>query len=492
MVAVVVSSARGELEVELAPGAGAVVADVVAALGGVGDAPLYVDGRAVDARIPLTDAEISVGSTVSLVPPATVRARDWSEPVVELRVVGGLDAGARVPLTPGDHVVGRGNGDADVVLASLTMSLRHLSLSVEGDGGCVVRDLGSHNGTRIEGEWVTEATPVPPGALIQAGAVLLTVQPLLPSTSAPVGRPGPSGLVTFDRPPRRARPLPPPALNAPSPDRAGAGTPRFHWSAVITPLLMGGGMVMLTGQLMFAAFMLLSPVMAVANWVEERRHAKRDRAAGVQRFAAAMQEFTTALDQTLAGEVRRRRGATPDLAEVLAWPATPTTRLWERRPADPDFAVVGVGTATQRWAVPLHERGSDVAAEVVAAIAARSELSRVPLDLALVPGTVVGLVGDRAACLAVARSLVLQAAITSGPADLRIGVLAEPRTVAEWDCSSRRERTRPPRTCWSSTPTASPRAGRTPPAKCSPVRVAPWPASSSPTAPSGSPRRPRW
>jgi len=72
-----------------------------------------------------------------------------------LVVVEGPDSGATFELSPGEHVVGRA-ADVAVRLTDESVSRRHAILTVTADGVTLV-DLGSHNGSRINGQRVTSA-----------------------------------------------------------------------------------------------------------------------------------------------------------------------------------------------------------------------------------------------------------------------------------------------------------------------------------------------
>jgi hypothetical protein len=65
-----------------------------------------------------------------------------------------LDDGSRVALADGTVTIGRG-ADAAVRLADASVSRRHAEIRRSGDGWTVV-DLGSTNGTRVNGAPVTE------------------------------------------------------------------------------------------------------------------------------------------------------------------------------------------------------------------------------------------------------------------------------------------------------------------------------------------------
>jgi DNA-binding NtrC family response regulator len=77
--------------------------------------------------------------------------------------------GWQVSLAPGRHVVGSASGLA-VSLDEPGVSRRHLEIEVLADGGAVVRDLGSKNGTFVEGRRVREVA-VSGSATLAFGAV---------------------------------------------------------------------------------------------------------------------------------------------------------------------------------------------------------------------------------------------------------------------------------------------------------------------------------
>src|SRR5437868_3852127 len=64
-------------------------------------------------------------------------------------------AASRVPLGGQSMVIGRGR-EAQVFLDSRTISRRHAEISCDPFGRWWIRDLGSHNGTVVNGSRVTE------------------------------------------------------------------------------------------------------------------------------------------------------------------------------------------------------------------------------------------------------------------------------------------------------------------------------------------------
>jgi S-DNA-T family DNA segregation ATPase FtsK/SpoIIIE len=196
---------------------------------------------------------------------------------------------------------------------------------------------------------------------------------------------------------------------------------------VLVPVLLGGVLVVALGNPLYAVLTLLGPVMVVANWVEERRRRRGDTRRDQAGTAAALAAFAAEVEAAYAAEVVRRRAAHPDLPALLALAESAGPALWERRPAAPDYLHLALGLGTPPWQPPL-DRPADPAPGADEALAAYAALPDTPVAVDLRPGRVLGVAGDRTAALALARGLVVQAAVLHGPADLRIAVLTRDDT----------------------------------------------------------------
>ncbi|WP_114856441.1 DUF3662 and FHA domain-containing protein [Brachybacterium sp. YJGR34] len=107
------------------------------------------------------------------VAPATGAAQEGStdNPIVEID-------GQQYLLTGPVTVIGRG-GDADIILEDTGVSRHHLELRAGSDGSLVATDLGSTNGTFVDGERIRTPVTLQNRSMIKIGRTRLTM--LLPA-----------------------------------------------------------------------------------------------------------------------------------------------------------------------------------------------------------------------------------------------------------------------------------------------------------------------
>jgi len=95
----------------------------------------------------------------------------------------------RVLTFTGTAVLGR-SSDMDLVVADISISRRHASLSHAPDGSCWVADLGSVNGTSVNGAVIGEPARLADGDRVRFGNVLARfVAPALPAPTMAEPRP---------------------------------------------------------------------------------------------------------------------------------------------------------------------------------------------------------------------------------------------------------------------------------------------------------------
>jgi pSer/pThr/pTyr-binding forkhead associated (FHA) protein len=97
---------------------------------------------------------------------AGVANGDGGNPRLRVATAAGLSSGAAYDLSDG-ALLGRGD-EADIVLEDAFASTRHARLVPQGDV-IVLEDLGSTNGTYLNGESLHGAQPLHPGDRIRIG-----------------------------------------------------------------------------------------------------------------------------------------------------------------------------------------------------------------------------------------------------------------------------------------------------------------------------------
>lgn len=107
----------------------------------------------------------------------TSEGRKASRPVRFHLVV----AGADVPLALGEHVIGR-EPDATVMAPDSAVSRRHARLIVSEDA-VVLEDLGSKNGTFLNGVKLVEPAALRPGDVITVGSITAVFRDVGPADS---------------------------------------------------------------------------------------------------------------------------------------------------------------------------------------------------------------------------------------------------------------------------------------------------------------------
>ncbi|MBF4584520.1 FtsK/SpoIIIE domain-containing protein [Curtobacterium sp. VKM Ac-2887] len=397
---------------------------------------LAVDGHRTSVDTPLRDLVLLEGSRIGRTPEERPLGTDgWT-----VTLAGGLEAGPVVPVPRGRKLVVGRAPQADVVLPTESASWEHCTVEREDDG-VRVRDAGSTNGTVVAGERIDAEGVLLTGTtrVIVGGAVLL-VRPALDEVPVPaagsVANLTPAATAPFNRPPRAGRTsdaetvVPPGRKDVPP-------ASKFSWITVAAPLVLAGAMVLLLGDARFALFALLSPVTAIGMWFEQKHRRAKNLKEEDTRFAEAVESFRGEISEAAAVEAARRQELVPDPATVVRRAELPTTLLWQRRSDDEDFLSLHAGTGDAPWRPEVDQRAASAKLEDEAKAAiADSRLTAAPVVADLSDAGVVGIVGDRQGALALARSLLTQATVHCGPADLTVGVFCDAGRAEDWGWAS--------------------------------------------------------
>ncbi|MCY3849260.1 MAG: FtsK/SpoIIIE domain-containing protein [Acidimicrobiaceae bacterium] len=401
------------------------VEDLLSALGVSG--PAILDGQLLSLDAPLSSVALCEGSVLETAPnqaTATPTART-------LAIVGGVRAGVAYPFPlSGSVMVGR-ESQADVRLDDPTVSSRHCTITP----GAIV-DHQSQNGTSVDGHQVPPGAEsvFPEGGIVRVGATRLTIRTVsddrpVAVTSA-LGASG--GTIPFNRPPRRLPDVGLPEIDAPCEAPEPADSEALSVAGIVLPIVAGLVIAVLLSPL-FALFAALGPVITIGAWWERRRRNRRDHRRAVAKLEEALSGLATNLPACRVAEMTRRRGLHPDPAEVVRRAEGPSVHCWERRAEHLDAFRVAIGVADEAFSPTLVTPEDKPPAERAAVLVADLPLmSDVPVEVDLSAGRIVGLVGDREVTVALARALVLQAAVHHGPADLAVAVGADDTEIWDW------------------------------------------------------------
>ncbi|MFF7127726.1 FtsK/SpoIIIE domain-containing protein [Streptomyces sp. NPDC008240] len=140
---------------------------------------LYAGAERLDPRrCTLGEPPLVDGAVLSLGAPAAPEPHpELDDAPAQLHVVAGPDAGGVHLLHGGRITVGR-SADADVPLDDPDVSRLHCAVTVAADGRVSVADLGSTNGTALDGTRVSDrAVRFAPGALLRIGESALRITP---------------------------------------------------------------------------------------------------------------------------------------------------------------------------------------------------------------------------------------------------------------------------------------------------------------------------
>nr|WP_275585518.1 FtsK/SpoIIIE domain-containing protein [Blastococcus saxobsidens] len=339
-----------------------------------------------------------------------------------MRVLSGPSSGLIAELPMGDHELGRSSAFG---FADRSMSRRHALLRVGADGA-TLRDLGSANGTTLEGEPVPEdddGVEVAPGQVVQLGDTQLVIGPAAVSDAA-IEPAGP-GTRAFVRAPRL---LPSTReVRIQLPKEPPAREPRrFPLVMIIAPLLIGITLALVLRSPLYLVFAVASPVMMISNTVADQRHSAREDRRAREEYEQELARTLERIETAVADEIVRRREGHADPATVLLTAVLPGRRLWERRRTDPDALDLRLGAADLPAHVVVADRsGSDEPPE-------QRTVRAVPVVVPLRESGVIGLAGPAEPLAGLLRWVVLQLAVNHPPRDLALTVLA-PRARTDWN-----------------------------------------------------------
>lgn len=408
--------------------------EVAGALGTIRPGPLLLHGRPFGGQARVASTGLRDGSELHLAPVGTGEPGLPTDDALtgwELAVVSGPDAGARHFLIAPQVLIGR-DPTVEVRLDHPSVSRQHARLTLlPGDGensGWGIEDLGSANGTWVDGRRIDGPTRLPPGAAIELGPAVLEVRPVAPA-DADV-HVADDGSLEFNRPPRLQPAARTPKVQVPSRPTQMESMP-FPWIQAVAPLLVGGVLFAISHQVATLAFIALSPLLVLSTTLTQRRRSAARARRETERYESRLAAARQAVAEAAAKEQSAERARWPDPAATAAVVEGPGRRLWERREHDPDALVVRIGVADRPASVQLS--GSEAASAGEESAVAVPTLYAMPVSVDLKTVGVLGVAGEERSTRALARWLMVQLAAWHTPRTLELCLLAPAESAGDWD-----------------------------------------------------------
>ncbi|GAA4667020.1 FtsK/SpoIIIE domain-containing protein [Frondihabitans cladoniiphilus] len=375
---------------------------------------------------PSTEAA-SAGVLIGTTLPRTV---DELLPVgaVRLEVVGGPFSGDTVGLPAGATVtVGRGDDQLLQILDPF-VEAHHATLEVArenatpGTPATMTVSPAADATVVVNGAVVSETSAIGEDDLVQIGSSILRLgrQPARNADVSPEGL----GHVAYNRSSRIPRQTPQPAITLPGEKPTSADRTPLPWLSAMLPVVIGVVMAFAFRQPIMLVMAAASPIMVIGNNVTSRRTSKRSG----KRTVAKWRDETVAARAAVAvaAESQRVRSWHDDLDPVALTDiaTTPTSRLWERRRGEQDALSLRLGVGETPLAASFQGSLSSTRSPDFG-------VSPAPVTVDLAEG-VVGIAGPRSVALDLARTLMIQLAVTRSPRDLHLVLLCDQQAEAEW------------------------------------------------------------
>ncbi|MEI7888304.1 MAG: FtsK/SpoIIIE domain-containing protein, partial [Actinomycetes bacterium] len=395
-----------------------------------------LQARTLDPYLPVGESGLGSGQYVQI----AASPLSASAGAATLTVLSGPDAGKNFDLSRGVNTVGR-DASCTVTLNDKLASKHHAKVIV-GDIIEVVDD-NSSNGI-LMGSALVQRAELRPGDTVMIGDSLISVQ----SRTAPQ-EPGntASGFIPFNRSPRvdpQFEGLELTAPEPPTPQNKG----RFPVAVMIMPLLMGAilfafismapGGQQGPAKYMTIIFVMLSPMMMVGTYFENKRGAKKDFAEAVILFRQNLAQLLVELRQSQDAERVGRCAEHPSTAEVVAAVRDLSPLIWTRRPEHIPFCNLrlGLGMQPSRTTVEMpNERNApvDLQHELTSSISPYLWVDNVPIAVEFSASGSLGVSGPEEIRSSIARGLVAQLVGLHSPAEIQLCAITSARSAAHWD-----------------------------------------------------------
>jgi S-DNA-T family DNA segregation ATPase FtsK/SpoIIIE len=324
----------------------------------------------------------------------------------------GPDAGRTSVVRDGRWLIGRAHL-ADVRCADPALEPFHAEVTLWPHGEVALQQLAGRTPIRRT------------GAVVELGASSLSIERSEWAPDVPVATSG--GMVV--RRPRAPDVWNEPAFSVPAVPRAGDHPPPSATVLVTAAIAVVAALAVavVARQPLFALFAAFGAVAAGASWGVDRLAHHRTVRRAIRRHEAqlvALADAARAQRDRFADHHRRVTGTLATAVEAVRGPD-----LWARRPAHGDAFTVALGVGCMPWR-PALATADGAGPFPGPADSLHLDIDDLAVTLDLGPGTRVAVTGAHAEPLV--RSLVVQLATTTGPADWQLVVATDEPARWAW------------------------------------------------------------
>ena len=388
-----------------------------------------VDGR-ITSVLPstayVTETGLNSGSLVDIA--SAKDATPTGGVAGELRVLDGNDKGMCVPLYFGGTTVGR-SPSCTIMLNDRRVSKEHARITV--GSSIEIHDLNSANGVLVGNQRVQQATVTPGDVVLLGDTQIQLVQTKMPEST------GESTDIAFIRSPQVIPHAIPRTIKLPdAPTRPKPS--RFPFIGLVAPLIMGASMFLLTRQLTSLVFIILSPIIMIGSWWDQRRQSTSEFTEAMTQFEDALKVTHQDLDDSRREDVESRHAQFPPIKQTIEGALRRDGSLWIRRPEHPEFLKFRLGQGTDTATVTIEgadqRTGLPEAVAKVRALAVEySRVTNVPLVADIRSSGGLGLCGPSDVLRQARGAIAAQLAAQYSPAEVIVTCMTSTDHVQGWE-----------------------------------------------------------
>ncbi len=390
--------------------------------------PGHTEWLALPPDAPVGESWIGSGATVHLSDAGRYfsQAKTGHAPTIAtLTILNGPEVGRSIALAAGSYTIGR-DGACDIVVDDKMVSKKHARLEV-ADGVDVI-DLGSANGVEVDGGIVTRLH-ITETETVRLGDTEMTIA--LHESVAEAGVAPKAGPIFFNRSPKVEQRYAGQEFAAPEVPAEKDPAP-FPLLAMITPMLMGGAMFVLTGNPLSLLFIAMTPMMLIGNYLTGKKRDKRALKKAIAKFDAHLADLDERLQKESITEQRLRLAEAPSTAEALDGAMRRGALLWTRRPEHWSFLNVrlGVGSMTSRNTIKSSDKGDllpKFQERLEELIDRNRYVAGVPIIDNLYDSGALGIAGSPAAAIGSLNSILVQLTALHSPSELAVAAMVTPQ-----------------------------------------------------------------